>query len=479
MFEGLYKSTLRINHYFEGRASAIQITKDRGIYNKIKTTLRATFNGPLRFLVPVIYLPKINSKLDEVFVKQFKNPNFEPSPEEMLLLRQYKAEEIFLQKKEFMQSHASWTQFRKWLGRVSLVTVTALNISIVGNWALHLSKPDAFVSAEQFFEAPEYRLKSNQVRIYNETVPFPHMAIEIDGRVYSYGQTHMTVKPTREYLLSQKINAALQQNLNTEKPGSLTFDNSVKLTGLDNISRSVQAVTLNLPESEKANLRRYLELQTGNRYHNFTLAMDCATMIVQALERQTGVRVPGIQGTPLTIDASPSLVMMYLGLLKTVESKNSDGNKLVEDINQIAMAEQLNRDKHFFRGLYINAMETKFFTHFFHYNFVVRSYLQARYGSDNFSFLQPQVRKEIESWHSLVVQDFKSGESPVDAQLLVFIDEASRIGQTPIENRDFTWERNKNQLIAVAEPFIQEAIKNSQAEFDSKEMTFADIIRSG
>ncbi len=475
--EGLYRLTYRIGQYFEGQASAIQILGEKGVRAKVKNIFRGIFNGPLRFMVPVVYLPRINSKLDLIFQKQFKNPDYEPTAQETEILKQYKAEEAFKDKKDFMKSHGTWTNFRRWIGRVSLATVMAVNLVLVGTWAMHLAQPKSFVGSERFFDSQEYRLKANQVRIYNETVPFPHMAIEIDGRVYSYGQTHMTVKPTREYLLSEKINDAIREQSPAEAPGSSTLDRSLQLTGLNKVSRSVQMVTLNLTEKEKADLRRYLELQTGNTYRNFTLVMDCATMVVQALEKQTGVRIPGTQS--LTIDASPSMVMMYLGVLKTVGAKNLEGRPLVENVMQIAMADQDQRDKHFYRGLYINAMEGKVFTHFFHYNMVFRQFLHAVHGAENFQFLQPEMRKEIESWHKMIVEDYRSGSNSTDAQLLVFVEEARKLGQTPVEQRDEVWERKRIRFVTVSTPFIQGVQNQARQTYESPDTTFSDIIRGG
>ena len=171
------------------------------------------------------------------------------------------------------------------------------------------------------------------------------MAIEMDGKVFSYGQTHMTVRSSREYLLSQDI-AELAADGKKPAANSSTLDGAINTLGLDKISRSVQMVTLNLPKEEKDNLRRYFELQTGKAYHNYTLAMDCATMVMKALEKQTQMPVPGIPHTGFTIDASPSLVMMYMGMLKTLQVKNASGEALVGGINQITMAEKDRAVKH-------------------------------------------------------------------------------------------------------------------------------------
>lgn len=202
-------------------------------------------------------------------------------------------------------------------------------------------------------------------------------------------------------------------------------------------------------------------------------------MVMKALEKHTTFALPGFGRVGLTFDASPSLLMMYMGLLKSTGARNSAGAPLVGDIRQIAMGDKDRPGKHLARNLYINAMEGRLFLWLFHINMVVRGYLETRYGDEGLQYLQPEMRQEIESWREAIFEDFRRGESASDNQLLVFKAEAERLGRVPREQRTSSWIEDKNLLMEMVENFLG-TLKNRAREIhDSRESSFADIIRSG
>ncbi len=80
---------------------------------------------------------------------------------------------------------------------------------------------------------------------------------------------------------------------------------------------SAQIVTLNLSKPEVEKLKKYLENDSEKIYKNKTFVNDCMTMIVRALKANTSLDDSMLR----TIDASPSLVMMYFSLLQHTDSR--------------------------------------------------------------------------------------------------------------------------------------------------------------
>lgn len=223
--EAVHESAYKVLRYWEGPVRPHHLFYDKTLAAKSLTVLRGFYNGPGRFAVPFARLPRWNTALDRIFEKQYKDPNYDPTTAELALLKEYRAEDAFRLKRDFLQEKSQWKNYQVWMGR-AFVFALALNGMLTANWALHLSAEDAFVTSDDFFARTENRLRDDQIRIYNETVPFPHMAIEIAGKVYSYGQTHLTVSTAREYLLSQDIATANRAQTPAGTP--TYFEQSVK-----------------------------------------------------------------------------------------------------------------------------------------------------------------------------------------------------------------------------------------------------------
>lgn len=471
------KLTQRTLEYWQGKAFPIQVTKEKTWTGAARRSVQSFYNNIVRFLVPVVQLPRWNSQVDVIFEKQYKNADYQPTPEEHALLKTYNAVGAFEQKANFIKTKPGWAKFRRWVSGVFLATIM-VNGVFVSNWANHLSGPNSIVAAKEFLVSADFRLAPNQVRLYNETVPFPHLAIEIGEKVYSYGQTHMSIQSVTEYLSSDKIAQAAQIGQNQNNEGSSSLAKISSKIGLDNISRSVQMVTLNLSKEQIAGLQRSLEMSMGKTYRNQTLAMDCATMIMLALGKHADVHLPGIQGTGLTFDAAPSVVMMYMGILKTLGTKNSQGHSLVGDIRQVDMGSEFNKNSTLARSLYINALEGRTFISFFPFNFVNRTYLHARYGQENFQFLDPQFKKELEDWQRIVTTEFQEGNTAKDEILLNFIDRARSLGQTPQNQRNGEWKSTYDQLLRLTHEHLAAEHKENLRTLSASDISFPELIRT-
>lgn len=423
---GLYLARFgEINHSFlktflsfvQTKQSRSHLWGNTSFKEKLKSIPRSIYNGPIRFLNPFFVLPKIKSSSDKIFEKQWKNPDQELSKEDLKILKNLDAEQDYVERNKFLKKHSYWVKFRKLLSAM-FVTFTVINSGAGINHAVHLENTP-IVSYESFANKPRYKLEKNQIRIMNENVPFPHLAIQIGDKVYSYGQTHMSVTSTFEYLQSKKIMDAKTDYLE-KHPNKMTEETkksfSSKVGGealkfltddlleMQNWPRSLEATTINLSDEAVRNLKRDLELNLAKRYRNNTLVLDCASMIVIALKNATNIKIPSI------IDPSPSSVMMYLSSLNTLGLKNSENQSLIEESFILAIDSPEKENLHLYRDSYINIMEGKLFLNVFPIVLVHRLYLELRYGEENFQYWDPEVINVMREWQSEIDFDIHNGK---------------------------------------------------------------------
>ena len=469
-----FRLAQKISQYWEGPARA-RFYREKTFRNKALALIRGVYNGPLRFMVALPVLPRVDSPANKILVQQFKDPNRPLSDHEVEILKNAGALNLYLDKSQFMASRPAWTKIRRWV-RNALLGAIALNGALIGNLALHLSAKDAFVSVDAFLSEPSYRLQENQVRIYNESVPFPHMAIEIDGKVYSYGQTNETSRSAREYLLAERIEQAEQlkaeasQNEKTAPHG--TLERAIHFTGLDRLPRSVQMVTLNLSVAGKSALKRRLELATGMNYRNHTLAMDCSSMVAIGLRASSDVVIPEL------IDASPGSVLMYLAALKSTGTTNRNGQPLVASFSDVAMSATDKPTMHLLRNLYINALDSRAFWSMFAFSAPQRVILDVRYGSENFQYLRPEVEREFTSWQAEESTSLKSDESDLGLQLGIFEERAQKLGSVPPAGRSAQWQQEEAEFVEIANQHIEVRIGQELSRMQSTDSDFQDLLRS-
>lgn len=427
---------------------------EKGTISKVLRLIQAFYNGPFRFLFPTP-LPRFQKPVDKIFQKQLKNPKYEPTTYEFEVLKAYKAEDVFKDKKDFLNSYNGWRIFRKWVS----VIVFSLFISntVLGiNHDYHLTAGGSLAVSE-YVSSPAYELKSNQVRIYNEG-PIPHIAIEIGGSVYSYGVSHMTVKPRAQYLLETK----LKEKIIKTQEDTNSWETPIKV--IEKSGLSVQMITLNLTQSEHDRLRRDLELETGKRYQNHTLVTDCATMIAIALRNSTSVNI-----NPL-IDASPTWNMMYLSLLKSSGVTNMDGLPIVDGVFQVDRSDSRNPNKNIFRTSYLNIIEGKVALHILPYNLIHRAYLNVRYGEEGLHYWDPEVKNEIQKWEASFSETLLETQSY--QQIIVFKERVRRLvlNQAPAEEIGFTR--------AVIENYLKEQINVETQILTNPNSKFYNLLQS-
>ncbi|WP_413584932.1 hypothetical protein [Bdellovibrio sp. HCB274] len=428
-----------------------------GAKEKSLRFVQSMYNGPLKYMLLIphgIDLPGGLTPTQKIFKKLWRNPKYLPNAAEFTTLKKYKAENIFKERQDFLNEHRTWVKIRR-VADYALNAIVAVSLIEAYNWYEQLSDPSATAESMDFLDNPKYQLAADEVRVYNETVPFPHMAIEMDGLVYSYGQTHMTVKTTREYVLSEVIQEGMTQGQTAEQT---LLQKSIGWTGLNKTERVMQTARLKLGQEQKNKLKRYLEMQTGKRYRNHTLAMDCATMVVKALKEQAQTEIPAI------IDPSPSQVMFYLGSLKTLGAENMSKQPLVQELLQVRVAKSKENKNHLWRNLYINMMETRVYWSFVGYSAAQRAYLEARYG------------KDVQYWDDETLDYFKLWDDEIRKE---FFDEAKQ-GQLGIFEETLTTqdpELKKSLHVAMDAYFGMEEQKLRDIQ-ESPQSRFEDIYRA-
>jgi hypothetical protein len=198
--------------------------------------------------------------------------------------------------------------------------------------------------------------------------------------------------------------------------------------------------------------------------------MDCATMIVNALKENTEVSIPMI------IDASPSMVIMYLAALKSAGAENKDGQPLVSSIKQVGMGSTDKPDLHLYRNLFINSIEGKLQWMFLPFHAPQRAYLHARYGQANFQYWNPEVRAVIESWQQSVEEELAQDIS--GDQLERFREEARTLAAMKSSGRDSEWQQRLQVFEQVVKFYFDQEQASAYSISQSPDSDFQDTIRA-
>lgn len=404
------------------------------------------------FLTP---LPRtlIGSPTKKIFYRLWKNPKYEPNEADLKILKKYKALEIFKRKKEFMLRWPRWVkfqrvtvEFRRWALMVSL--------GLALNHQLQVGATTV-VNRDQFLTSPAYALQPNQVQIINEVVPFPHTALRLGDKVYSYGFSHLAVRPVREYLIN-KSEADLYFLQQAQQEGSSFYSLVTPFAKtLENAPRSVQVITLNLSAEEYAALHRDLEMSTGNAYCNITFVNDCTTMALRSLDENAGVF------SSRFFDASPSQTAFYFSAAESL------GSSRVARIDQVAIDRTDAPAMHIIRNFSINVMESKFFIDLFLWNQGHRLWVDLTKSKNELQYREADVQQEIDSWQKIV-----DAEIDADDQISVF-DRLIRNIEPITEDTPKT-ELIKNQVARIFESMIDESLSMMKTPSAS----FKDIVQN-
>jgi hypothetical protein len=137
---------------------------------------------------------------DGIFLKLWRSGDYEPTADEWAQLDRYKLRQIFVQKRSFMQRHPYWVRVQQAFvyGRRTLI---AASLALALNHGIHAGVP---IDRATYMNDARYQLGPTQIQLLNESVPFPHTAIRMGDKVYSYGYTHLNVRPVSQYLMNKE-----------------------------------------------------------------------------------------------------------------------------------------------------------------------------------------------------------------------------------------------------------------------------------
>ncbi len=303
------------------------------------------------------------TKIDKVFRKQEVNPDRKLTPDEDKLLTRNNLTKDYHYRKSFIEKYPRWVIFRRWVTRVTAAALIVSNLMVI-NHDLHLARN--MVSADSYISQVVPSQKTDQVDILVDIATFTHMAVQMDGKVYSYGQTNLNVEPANAYL---------------------AVGTNSKIA-----PRSLQVVRVNLPSDERLAFKRDLERSALKNYNNITFINDCATMIARALRRNGSLELP-----PVT-DASPSQMIMYLSLLNTMGVQNSQGERLVSTEYQVDVDDPQQKVFHFLRNSYYNIIESNFFILNAPFLQIEKSYFNLKNEEKDLQWWLPEVKEQFRVW---------------------------------------------------------------------------------
>lgn len=416
---------------------------------------------PVRALLP-FPAPERIGPTAPIFLKQWKDPHFELTEQELQILKRYNAEEAFEEKKQFLEKYPKSAQFRRLINqgyRLGLGLASVSGLIYLYHLAEHM------ITWEQYGESPI--ADGEDVQILIDVVPFPHLAIKIDHKVYSYGQTHLSVRPLSEYLLAHR-HQTLNEIEEDQKKAQTYWEHTTQSAGhslkvafapviakLGTLPRSIQVISLKLSKEEKSALRRDLESATAMRYNNETMVNDCGTMIVRALRRNTQIRVPRY------LDAFPNTIGMYFALRK------SFGDAEIGNLYQVAIDQTDRPSSHLVRNLYINILEAKIFLYLFPQNAYYREWMEI-YNRDNpyFQNYDPETLEEIKRWVEDVHQIIDE-----DRQIKIFRQQTAKLRRS--DDLDL-----KNEFIQTVREYVDEQKELISSSLSQENYDFKETILS-
>jgi hypothetical protein len=361
--------------------SAVPLVPEKAagsFFDKGKNLLARGSKGALRILLPVP-VPKRRTEVEKIFLKLWKDPAYEPSQEEWKILRESETESLFAGRKKFLQANpkASLVRPAAGFGAGGLLYLSA---AAALNQAREMSENTQTLNA--YLDSPnEDEEGKPTVQLIVETTPFPHTALRIGDKVYSYGVEYMTSRGFTEYVLGAA------PATKSAEPDKNNFYSRLTDTGAKSMARAMRVTDLNLTPEQVNKLRRELEMNTGKAYDNRTFINDCATMIKRALEVNSDIRIPGV------IDPLPSVSSAYLSMRKALGDNQVGITKMVTENTGGAL-------KNFTvaRNAYIGMMEGKIALVSAPFNLPVRGYMDLFKKDEDLQFHTPEVKAEILKW---------------------------------------------------------------------------------
>lgn len=386
------------------------------------------------FLIPspVPLIGKENKLLN----KQLSDPDYQLTNEDLNTLGNDKtAIENFKLRGQFLKRYPWWTFIRQ-KSKQAVAASMALVFGLSLSQAVEMEKNT--VSTKDYVTAAQVISNVPTVQVLIETTPFPHTAIRIGNKVYSYGTTHMNAVSVAEYFREEPKNLR-QDNQQGLRDDAITFSRNLA-------ARSVRVIDLRLQPNEVYKLRTQLELETAKHYKNVTGVNDCATMIARALKENSNVKIP------IVLDAYPTTMGSYLTLRHLL------GDDRVGNTSMIIQNTSLKR-AYLARNTWIAAMEAKVMLSILPVSVSRRVYFDFTTETQDISYYDPKISEQIASW-----------KAEVNNEILSQISSYSLTGSSDIKDL------SGDQLKLILEDVINPQIEDSLQILSSTDSEFQDII---
>lgn len=428
------KILLPINNWSKLPFSQKAIQALNSQFVQFKKAFRSSLIFGANFVIP-LPVPLIGKK-NRLLNKQLSDPDYRLTNDDMKILRNDETEiENFHLRGQFLKRYPWWTFIRQ---KSKQITVAGLSV------VMGLSVSQAYqmerntVSIQNYVAEAQMTTPSTpKVQILIETTPFPHTAIRIGNKVYSYGTSHMSAITVGEYF-----------SIPITKPNESQTD--LKSEGIEVarslVSRSVRAVDIQLRPEQLYKLRSQLELQTAKRYKNITGINDCATMIARILKENSTIDVPVI------VDAYPTTMGSYLTLRHLL------GDSKVGETSMIVPNTSL-KSTYLVRNTWIAMLEAKAMFSLLPVSISRRVYFETTTDSKDISYYDPKIALQIESWKDQINEEI-----------------SNQISSYSLNHKQELKELSNESLNQILTDVINPQVEESMQILSSKDAEFEDIL---
>jgi hypothetical protein len=380
-------------------------------------------------------VPFFKRRHQKIFDKLAGDPNYLPTDSESKELEKFNLQEAYERRARFTRDHPIWTGFRRGVAKTVSAIVLASTL-IAANHTLQVTA-ETFRPAD-YVKIAGSRSAAGEVDILVDLSVLPHLAVQIDGKVYSYGQANNSTPTVGQYF------GALKEA---------------------NAPTNVQVVRLNLSLAEKSRLKRELELSAFKEYLNITGINDCASMIAQALKRNTDVEIPRF------ISASPSQFVMYLSLLKSLNLKNTEGLPLVAKEFQVSAAPFSGaKALQTARGIYMNQIESNFLISNAAFFVGGRILLDATHAEKDLQWISPEAKTLLDQWQAQSREQVLS-----DPQIKFIVSKMEELRNGP---RGSDRDRSIAALRRYSQIHIGARIAQIENQVESPDIDVIEILKS-
>lgn len=414
-----------------------------------RTFARGIYNGPIRFFLGGLP-PKLRSEAGQILNRVWWDPEVRLTEAENQVIDRAGLREMLERQRAFGREHPAWRKAKgvTWSAR----QLGALFVGIMFLLTLDQERE----SFGNMMTTEEYSLLAETdkpiVHLLIETVPFPHLALRIGSRVFSYGVSDFSATSVARYF----SHLPTQGTGDERKDGALqrAIEAATRVFGIED--RTTRFVELNLSRQEADALRRDLEMQTGKTYQNYTGLNDCSSMIFRALAKQTSFHVPPV------VDAFPNAAGTWLFAERHLGSERiGKVGLVVHSKDQIA--------KKMVRNSWISLQEARLLISSLAVNLPARISFEAKNTEETIQWWTPENLEDIEKWKETAVRRIQ-GEA---ASLGFQTEQAARIAAIPASSER---ERQKADFLRRTENFFFDRRKEALEVLARPESEFFDLI---